>query len=118
MKTIEGNKLIAEFIGWRKGHPEKDGWKEQWFEKESGIRHKYLLFNTSWDWLMPVVNKCYEIAWRTEMRKDYNIDTFKEIYGELGSENRQNIEESFLGIINITDTWGAVTEFIKWYNER
>ena len=47
---------------------------------------------------MPVVAKCYE-------------------YGGLGSEIRQDIEESLLGIINLKDTYEAVVSFIKDYKK-
>ena len=110
MKTsgiIEGNKLIAEFMRVAIVGP------MYWIPKHEEIRrtsassyylneHYYddeLKYHSSWDWLMPVVSKCYES-------------------GNLGSGFRTAIEESLMGIIDIDQTWFDVVEFIKWYNKK
>jgi len=53
-------------------------------------------YHISWNWLMPVVAKVYE-------------------YANLGSEERQKVEESLLGIIDIEDTWNAVVDYLEWH---
>jgi hypothetical protein len=64
MKTTEEkNAMIAEFMGWKKGHPElfELRWSDEWFnDKEKMTTRGYLHFDTSWDWLMPVAHKCME----------------------------------------------------------
>ena len=98
---VESNKLIAEFMGFEHTNI---GWYDnnevlpEWlYDQLNGNTYDELQFNISWDWLMPVVGKCYE-------------------YAELGSYERTEIEESLVGIININITHKAVIEFIKWYN--
>ena len=62
---MNDNKLIAEFMGMRQGKENEIRWANDWFESldpnghifQSGLRHEHLRFNTSWDWLMPVVDK-------------------------------------------------------------
>tara|TARA_R110000824_G_scaffold1687_2_gene8379 strand:+ start:893 stop:1138 length:246 start_codon:yes stop_codon:yes gene_type:complete len=49
MNTQENNKLIAEFMGYEV-HPV--------YEDE---RHD-LHYHTSWDWLMPVIHKCFDVS--------------------------------------------------------
>jgi hypothetical protein len=57
----DNNKLIAEFIGLE--YAPKDKRWDDWFDK-NGTRITYgiripLQYDTSWDWLMPVVKKCF-----------------------------------------------------------
>jgi hypothetical protein len=65
MKTLEEkNAIIAEFMGWKKGHPElfELRWSDEWFnDKERMTTKGYLHFDTSWDWLMPVAGKIHSI---------------------------------------------------------
>jgi hypothetical protein len=104
MNTTENNKLIAEFMGFVQA-PCRNGyaWDNNKIVKPITLHGELVdgrtngKFHTSWDWLMPVVEKCYE-------------------FGELGSEHRQTIEESLIGIVSINSTYAAVVEFIKWHN--
>ena len=101
MKTIENNILIAKFLGFDLQRYEDDGvvegYKLPYEQMKSTFSEDELKFNTSWDWLMPVVSKCYE-------------------YGELDNTQREQIIASLSGIIDIEDTHNAVVDFIKWYN--
>jgi hypothetical protein len=47
MKTLERNKLIAEFMG-------VYNYNSEWTEEANAEQYKY---HTSWDWLMPVLKK-------------------------------------------------------------
>ena len=67
MKTIENNKLIAEFMGFRHeltyGYRiPYDGDLLKWVhDVNGGYWYKYsaLKFYESWDWLIPVIERCY-----------------------------------------------------------
>jgi|TARA_R100000030_G_scaffold61298_3_gene46344 hypothetical protein len=76
---MNNNKLIAEFMG---AEPDK----KTFFLKGKEV----YFYHTSWDWLMPVVEKIYQL--------DSNAD--------------------FFGSINIEATYKEVVEFIKEYNDR
>lgn len=114
-EIIEGNRLIAEFMG-AFGYPEDTPEEYDLFTcSEMGdvfmdieaddidAKHHFALnemkFHVSWDWLMPVVGKVYEV-------------------------NEDNINIKFDNIINaisrldrISAFWYTV-EFIKWYNSQ
>ena len=81
---MKNNKLIAEFMDLR-----STGMS---IYKES--EYKY---HESWDWLMPVVEKCLDVS------NDDNIEDFYSI---------QNV------VPNIEATYQAVVEFIKEYNNE
>lgn len=122
-ETINGNKLIAEFMG-RVANPNDGGntYTEGFvfYDEKGGIigadGFSNPIYNKSWDWLMPVVEKIESV-------KEYVI--FVQIIG-----NACNIstyagdgvmpDKSFSiakgGTSKISAVWLAVIEFINWYN--
>jgi len=56
-------------------------------------------YHESWDWLMPVVQKCLDVYHIELMNDDLNF----EIYDSIG---------------DIKNTYKAVVEFIKQYNDE
>ena len=117
MKTIEGNKLIAEFMGVKP----VDGFYNGWELHKAGLPFSYGAmgngtsdpkFHSSWDWLMPVVEKVESLGFETSIyHLPQVLNTVKIISGRndvIGVNRKTKIEA----------TWLAVTEFIKWYNER
>jgi hypothetical protein len=95
---MENNKLIAEFMGLSI----KEGVcyytdADDMFPMGIEVEEPYLPYDTSWDWLMPVVEKVFvlsedEEAWRMDI-------------------------ESGLTTLNRDETYRAVVEFIKQYNK-
>jgi len=127
MKT--DNELIAEFMGLRvykissgncygvlaNGKPAKHPTK----------RHEsHLRYSSSWDWLMPVVEKIESIGYATKIR--YEAFTQGEEMGyhdiEIFTLNENN---GYLRVACCTEripkiqaVYKAVVEFIKWYNTQ
>lgn len=94
---IEGNKLIAEFMEWEISGP---GFASGYVNPHNTYCHfEDLKFHSSWDWLMPVVEKCLTISVESE---EYEIH-YAFIHDALWS-------------INIKSVFDEVVEFIKWYN--
>ncbi|QDP57453.1 MAG: hypothetical protein Unbinned2299contig1000_54 [Prokaryotic dsDNA virus sp.] len=90
MNTQENNKLIAEFMGII---PNEAGVYH--VSEHKGYSLENLLYHTSWDWLMPVLQKC---------RKKNQLEYFDVVYYAL--------EECDINI-----TYKAVVEFIKQLNK-
>lgn len=91
------NKLIAEFMGteWH-----KDFFKDVCIISSSNISYK---FHTSWDWLMPVVDKIKILVMEDDSDELYN------------SEEWDNITHTLVQI-EIKSVYKAVVEFIKNQN--
>ena len=100
---MDDNKLIAEFMGLPK---EKIGLGIRQ-ETIYGISHDdwytydNLNYHISWDWLMPVVEKCFVIHNKLDKADDL---IFK-------------LNDALL-TTNIDSLYKVVVEFIKWYNEQ
>jgi len=101
--SIESNKIIAEFMGFT--YEKNIGWydndmlmSQNVYDNQDGNCFDELLFDKSWDWLMPVVEKC--LIGEAE-REDF---IYQEIYEGLTN-------------ISLSQTYKAVIEFIKNYNK-
>jgi len=117
-EILEGNKLMAEFMGaeWKKDDYGDFGY----FFPDYSHRptaETALKYHTSWDWIMPVVEKigtkpiCFNV----------NINTFDGcgIYDDNYKRTAQGVTMS--GGINgtlIQSTWKCVVQFINWYNKQ
>src|SRR5688572_2745047 len=94
MTTTEGNKLIAAFM-----------------EKPDHIMPELLKYHSSWDWLMPVVEKIVDLGFIVEIPiAKSGTDVF--IYNK---QERLNIV-AYLKPIDAV--WNAVVQFIQWYNTQ
>lgn len=106
--TMKDNKLIAEFMGWK---PNEHHWCLN--------GDKDLQYHTSWDWLMPVIEKIEEIA-----IEDDNLTIKEHRYQVDMSYTQCNIYDYVRdGVIasadmgtKLSSTHRAVIEFIKEYN--
>ncbi len=108
-EIIEGNKLIAEFMNWKEENISKD---LTFYYCPKNIRYNPLIWHSSWDWLMPVVEKIAETfdvsisscgLWVTTISR-------KDVYdGEISSMG---------GLEPIENTYTAIVRFLEWYNKQ
>ena len=118
-EITEGNKLIAEFMGssfktYKKGHIRKDSVTVCYFDDgmspfSGGVSIENLKYHSSWDWLMPVVEKIETIDFVVIIKQ-----------GECVIVNNSGNTPKFIQQVSTTkieSIWLAVCEFIEWYNE-
>ena len=115
---IEGNKLIAGFMG----HP-----LEYEYDRPSPSNKKVkvkLKYHSSWDWLMPVVEKMSKIKCTWTNVEPHETDTYyPRTFGMLNAETKRpmvriNSNSLFEADTLIEATWLAVINFITWYNQQ
>ena len=122
MKTIENNKIIAEFLS-VKMHPCEtiENFKFLPIE-ERGLYNGYFIdelkYHEDWNWLMEVVEKIESLEIFDRMGR-FNINTknFDENYTSFITDK----DEDFIqceGDTKIEAVYNAVVEFIKWYNNQ
>lgn len=120
MKTTENNKLIADFMGFHEIMLDEESKYDIGDIYEilgiditamGTIEEDQLEFRTSWEWLMPVVEKIESLGFeffivenrsKVKYNTDHSIDVL--CYLEGGSK--------------IDITYQTVIEFIKWYNKQ
>ena len=100
-QIIEGNKLIAEFMGARPRRLNKHWWTG-FAEYPHDIHISSIQYHTSWDWLMPVVEKIHYL-------KHPTMPGFGHYKGKV----------TLLPIaISMKSVYTAVVEFLTWYNQQ
>lgn len=119
-EIIESNELIAHFMGMKltkgwapKGSTPFVDWKVPEDSPLYSIAHtsESLYFHSSWDWLMPVVEKIESLGYHTTCSKTiFHISRNGSCKSkipfpiiEFESTKREN-------------TYLAIVKFIKWYN--
>ena len=129
-EIIEGNRLIAGFMGYSLITPEMRNNPEKWYikgkpscywENHSLKSSKKVLcsefdlqYHSNWSWLMPVVERIEEGDFWVNIKKNHvtvawdNKNTLdsKMIHSEFGDYSK--IERVYMCVIS----------FIKWYNNK
>lgn len=118
MNTTENNRMIAEFMG--------DDFMQN--EIVPMLGHRYplpedMMFSTSWDWLMPVVDKIEyhldESFWIKVQRISNSSDYISNVYyGGYDSGSPFEIVWWEYPKSRKEATYIAVCKFIEWYNQN
>lgn len=135
-EELKGNRIIAVFMGdeikLTPSHPDVEIWLKnnhtKRFSKDQFWPIVSAKYNSSWDWLMPVVEKIATIRnlhtngmFKYMVHMELNPITGTEIEGMykrnfFGSKDEfscKMYEKSF-----IENTWLACVAFIEWYNQE
>lgn len=98
---MENNKLIADFIGMQKtdmGYYDYEELLNLPYTQDNTF--DVLLFDKSWDWLIPVIQLCKE----------------RQVFGTQNLIN--NMDDVFACDLEIEHMYGVVVTFIKFYNKN
>jgi hypothetical protein len=105
-EIIEGNKLIADYMGEAIDVLGKFG--QNW-KKVIGDISPIPSYHESWDWLMPVVSKIESDGY------DFFMQPLECTI--IDSEGYEVAIDTHMGIsTNIEGIWNCVIKFIKWHN--
>lgn len=113
-EIVEGNRLIAEFMGYKQRENGGLFWGNDGL---GGLYPKDLKYHSSWDWLMPVVEKIINSNCSSaELCGEWYLNSSKYSFSMLNDQTNSCEGNSKNSLIEAT--WLAVVEFIKWYNEN
>lgn len=113
-EIIEGNKLIAEFMGAKLKTYNLSNLPYYQMKDKTHWMPERLVYHSSWDWLMPVVEK---------IRNDHFVNI--EMYGAfvcVWITKDKDLPKTHQKIYSehtdaIMATYGAVIQFIQWHNK-
>jgi hypothetical protein len=113
-RILENDELIAIFMGFKRdlGYTYKDGIFYQHADRMGvyGPTSQPFEYNTSWDWLLPVVEKIESLGFIFTIHSDAAY--IRKFWYKGNFPHIGNVAEN-----KITATYKTVVEFIKWYNE-
>jgi hypothetical protein len=132
IETMKDNKLIAEFMGavgtpmyapkewdiYITGHLDVDSDNEN---AQHFFTPKEMKYHSSWDWLMPVVEKIESMNASNDpyySDSTFQVTNFVQNWTAsfLDRDNVEVVQEE--GTTRFEAAYKAVVEFIKWYNEQ
>lgn len=133
--TQEHNQIIGKFIGWIPYNGLNPKWNYSFetnnlFHVNKCVTQDELQFHTSWDWLMPVVDKINAIEYgdyitEFSITKD-NVRLVTQVNSKVRKKLKLNnkvlnVNIYYFDVENLSKieaTYQAVVQFIEWYNEN
>jgi len=114
-EILEGNKLIAKFMGGKYNKEVSFKLKEDeiWIPIHCKTNIMELKYHSSWDWLMPVLIKVVSMKEYYEFRKGYMWP-----YMEGNPMACFSITQKHDTNLTFEIIYKEVIKFIKWYNKE
>lgn len=114
---IEGNKLIAVFMDGEVQH-ENMVYFKYWQDHHRYFKLVDLKYHTSWNWLMPVIEKIAKLSLTYE-NVDEQYSPYPTTFGMLDQEGNYMVRlycnPVFAAEKLIEAAWLAVVDFLQWY---
>ena len=125
-ETIENNKLIAEFMGGEFANHNCqptaywEFWKDEPPSNAPYIFNRHLKYHTSWDWLMPVVEKVTSLTKEKRYIPPGKYLEYKEQRDKYDEQWEKLFDYQAYNFFSgeIKSIYQAIVEFIKWYNSN
>ena len=117
-QILEGNKLIACFDGWE--HSGRGGNLSNYYYKDNRKQQSHsddFEYYTSWDWLIPVLEKIEQLGYHTRICFD-DFGSWMQIHYGLSVADTMETKALNQHGTKIENTFKSVVEFIKWYNKN
>ena len=135
-EIFEGNKLIAELMGYQiKSYSDTASYGNgdtSYLYSKDGITTDQVFYDSSWDWIMPVVDKIESLGFSVSINNGrcsilfYNNDNYvvRTAYNEDGHFISRYLPEDYdwyalvsekETITKIESVWKSVIEFIKCF---
>lgn len=112
MNTLEGNKLIAEFMKII-FHDDKG----EYYDWEGLYMDESLRFHTSWDWLMQVVEKIESLE-TSDSQGFYSVEIDADGVKIYCTSPIDDYIAEVRNSTKLEATYQAVLQFIEWYNAQ
>lgn len=119
-KIVEGNILIAVFMDWciDNSFPDKGRVYRNGNSLELDTTFK---FHTSWDWLMPVIEKIESLGIVVTISNGFHLKMlgnaqFYKCKTHSYKDTKEVLYGERFGDTKIHAAWQAVVEFIEWHN--
>lgn len=117
-EIIEGNELIAEFMG-VETREETATLHKRFLINERFYAAQNLKYHLDWNWLMPVVEKIESIKFNGQTRFPVAIED--KICAIADISYPSDVDEYIVNIQvgkKIEAAWTAIVEFVKWYKTQ
>lgn len=112
------NELIAEFMGVEhKPDPCVKSKELFWHYDEINCMSSALSFDTSWDWLMPVVEKIETLGYYPTFQYLRSEKEEGRHFFNIVDASHQMIT-THIEISKILAVYKSIVDFIKWYNQQ
>lgn len=123
-EILEYNKLCAEFVGWKKTHPNIKEW-HLYITPIGHVSYDKMLFHTDWNWIMEMIEaieKLYNHP-NNEINVDIKAGQIEIFQRPFRLENNDYHEIIYLGdgYINGSKKEAvieAMYQFLKWYKTQ
>ena len=120
-EILEGNKLIAEYMGAKRKEYSITNREHYLFRDGRKYLTENLIFHSSWDWLMPVVEKIESLPTDKENGEEFQFSITGDGIAITQYDDGSGIIASrvnYLGKSKLEFTFEVVVEFIKWHTNE
>lgn len=115
-EILEGNNLIAQFMGYIQEETIDEGWLMWKRNKQDAISFRTLTFEKNWNELMPVLDRIESLTAEDGRGVVNFVVTQDSVYCVI-SQGGEAIIADYQGETRIECTYGAILKFIKWHNQ-